>query len=149
MSTAREYFERLCRSGAVSGPVDDGVIAQAEAELDVQFPSEYRDLLENYGAVLAGGVEVYGLPRAEINDPPLWQNVVSVTKQLRKWGQAGSDRVDFVPICDDGGGVYFYLDTSVSPKTRICAVGPGVDKVLTTTALFQFFVDLSEGKVVV
>lgn len=145
MSVEREEFDRLCQAGEVSGPVDDLAIAQAESALGVQFPDEYRDLIRRYGAVLAGGVEVYGLPKVEGDTPPLWQDVVAVTKQLREWAQAGADRQSFVAICDDGTGVYFYLDTSASPATKIFAVGPGVEQAFDT-GLFRFLLDLSGGK---
>lgn len=146
MVTVHEKFERLCREGEVSGPADALAIEKAETELGVQFPPEYRAFLERFGAVLAEGVEVYGLPRTEGNDPPLWQDVVSVTKQLRQWEQAGSDRKGFVPICEDGTGVYFYLDTLMSPETKIWAIGPGVDKVVSAS-FFEFIVDLSNGEI--
>lgn len=142
----REDFELLCRRGEVSGPVSVQAIDRAQAELGVQFPIEYRGFLKEFGAVLAGGIEIYGLPDPERNDPPLWQCVVSVTRQLRDWGQAGADRAALVPISDDGTGVYFYLETAVSPETEIWAIGPGVEKVVSSS-LYDFFVDLSEGKI--
>ncbi len=148
MTTEREEFDRLCQAGEVSGPVGDLAIAQAEADLGVQFPLEYRELLQKYGAVLAGGLEVYGLPKMERNDPPLWQDVVAVTKQLRGWKQIGADRQSFIPICDDGSGVHFYLDTLASPATKIYAVGPGKEQAFETS-LFRFLLDLSGGKVIV
>ncbi|KAB2721111.1 SMI1/KNR4 family protein [Brucella intermedia] len=148
MTTEREEFDRLCQAGEVFGPVRDLAIAQAEADLGVQFPLEYRELLRNYGAVLAGGLEVYGLPNMDGNDPPLWQDVVGVTKQLREWKQVGADRESFIPICDDGRGFYFYLDTLASPATKIYAVGPGKEQAFET-GLFRFLLDLSAGKVTV
>ncbi|SUC82800.1 SMI1 / KNR4 family [Pannonibacter phragmitetus] len=148
MGMERENFEQLCRAGIISGPVDDLVIEQAESELGVQFPSEYRELLREYGAVLADGIHVYGLPKAEENDPPQWEDVVVVTKQLREWGQVGTDRQSFIPICDDGSGVYFYLDTSASPATKIHAIGPGVEQAYGA-GLFRFLLDLSAGKIVI
>lgn len=147
MTTAYEKFERLCHAGKVCGPVDNQLIAQAEADLGVKLPSEYRDIIKKYGAVLAKGVEIYGLPDGEVNDPPLWQNVVSVTRWLQKWGMPGADRKGFIPICDDGTGVYFYLDTSVSPETKIWAIGPGIDRIVSVK-LFEFVRDFSAGNIV-
>ncbi len=143
----REYFDQLCKTGEVYGPINDCEIAQAEAELGVLFPSEYHEFLRKYGAVLADGIEVYGLPKTDGSNPPLWQDVVAVTKQLRDWGQIGADRHSFIPICDDGSGVYFYLDTSSSPATKIYAVGPGVERAFDAS-LFRFLLDLSERKLV-
>lgn|SRR5690554_4032738 len=148
MTPARENFDLLCHAGQISGPADDVDIEHAEAELGVQFPEEYRDLLRTYGAVLASGVSVYGLPKAENNDPPLWQDVVAVTTQLREWEQVGTEHHSLIAISEDGFGNYFYLDTSRSPETRIWAVGPGVHKVFDTS-LFKFLLELSEGKLAV
>ncbi|WP_169197007.1 SMI1/KNR4 family protein [Devosia sp. MC1541] len=146
MSTARDRFDQLCKNGEVVGPVSDFLIYQAEAELGVNFPEEYQELLRKYGAVLANGLEVYGLPVIKEDTPPLWQNVVSVTKQLRAWQQAGADRTSFIPISDDGTGVYFYLDTSVSPATKIFALGPGVNQQFNI-GLFDFLIKLADGKI--
>lgn len=133
MKQGREDFDVLCNQGEISGPVDDTQIGKAEAELGVEFPTEYRELLRQYGAVIARGVQVYGLLPKEVNNsPPLWQDVVSVTNELRDCGQVGTERPGFIPISDDGTGVYFYLDTSEAPKTTIYAIGPGVEKKLDT-----------------
>lgn len=146
MHAVRERFDQLCRNGQVFGPVNDLAIAEAETELGVYFPTEYRELLGRYGAVLAKGIEVYGLPAVDEQAPPLWQNVVDVTKQLREWGQAGAEQHHFIPICDDGTAVYFYLDTSVSPLTKIRAFGAGIAKVFDVS-LFEFLVALADGKI--
>jgi cell wall assembly regulator SMI1 len=148
MATAREELEILCRKGEVSGPVNVTAIEQAEAELGVQFPLEYREFLKKFGAVIADGIEVYGLPNSDTNDPPMWQDVVAVTNELRNWGQAGTERKGFVPICDDGTGVYFFLDTTKSPKTEIWAIGPGVEK-MVLSSFSEFLVDLSNGKITI
>ncbi len=126
--------------------MSDLQISEAEAELGVQFPSEYHEVLRKYGAVLADGIEVYGLPKIEGNGPPLWQDIVAVTKQLREWEQVGADHESFIPICEDGSGIYFYLDTSASPATKIYAIGPGKEHKFEIS-LFRFLLDLSEGKV--
>lgn len=146
MEREREGFDLLCKAGDVSGPVEDEAIAQAEAALGVKFPTEYCEILRQYGAVVAPGLEVYGLIDKSNNDnPPLWQDVVCVTKKLRGLGQVGTEKQEFIPISDDGTGVYIYLDTSEAPRTKICAVGAGVEKVFDTD-LFSFLVDLADGK---
>ena len=141
-----EKFEKMCVSGEVSGPCSETTIHDAEAALNVSFPQQYRDFLTNFGSGLFAGIEVYGLPDPVKNDPPLWQDVVKVTKQLRGWGQAGTDNPKFVPITEDGTGVYFFLDTAASPSTKILAVGPGVERMVSSD-LFAFLVDLSEGRI--
>lgn len=146
MKLTRENFDLLCAEGEVAGPASNADIARAEAELGVKFPEEYREILLKYGAIIAPGVGVYGLiPKNVNNDPPLWQDIVSVTKELRGWGQAGAEEQNLIPISEDGTGVYFYLDTSESPKTRIVAVGPGVEKVFDAD-LFSFLTDLAAGE---
>ncbi|MBT2134742.1 SMI1/KNR4 family protein [Croceibacterium sp. LX-88] len=144
MATTFEEFDRLCRSGSFFGPVDDLTIEGAELELGVRFPSEYSDLLRTYGAILAPGIAIYGLPATGAGGPSLWQSVVSVTKQLREWKQLGAYRNKYIVISEDDFGNYIYLDTSVSPKTRICVLGPGVEKVFDTS-LFTFFLNFSRG----
>lgn len=146
MRSERESFDLLCKEGDVAGAVDGEAIERAETALGVKFPTEYRELLRQYGAVLAPGLEVYGLPpKADNDEAPIWQNVVSVTYELRRLGQVGTENQEFIPVSDDGAGVYFYLDTSKIPKTRILALGPGVEKEFDN-GLFSFLVDLAEGK---
>lgn len=143
---AKQQFDEMCAGGAVSGPSSEAEILAAEAELKVSFPQQYRDFLERFGAGLFAGIEVYGLPDPEKNDPPLWQDVVEVTKQLRDWGQAGTENPEYVPISEDGTGVYFFLDTAASPGTKVVAMGPGVERVVSSD-LFAFFIDLSERRI--
>ena len=112
MSSEKGEFVQLLKAGELSGPVDEADIARAEGKLGVEFPVEYRELLRTSGAVVADGFEIYGLfPAADDDGPPLWQDVVEVTERLRALGQAGSERKGFVPISEDGTGIYFYLDT--------------------------------------
>tara|TARA_B100000678_G_C18224542_1_gene508297 strand:+ start:3407 stop:3856 length:450 start_codon:yes stop_codon:yes gene_type:complete len=148
MNEGRKVFDILCGKGGVSGPVGDVAIERAEEELGVQFPAEYREFLRQYGAVLAPGLEVYGLlDRSNTNDPPMWQDVISITKKLRGWRQTGTEKHELIPISEDGTGVYFYLDTSEAPRTKIFAIGPGVEKVFDTD-FFSFLSDLAEGELV-
>lgn len=96
---------------------------------------------------MARGIEVYGLIPSGVNNcPPLWQNVVSVAKELRGRAQLGIDERDLIPISEDGTGVYFYLDSGEASPTKIWAIGPGVEKVFEID-LFSFFVKLSQGEI--
>jgi len=139
-------FSNLCAEGEISGPCTKEAIEKAEAVLHLRFRDQYRHFLANFGSMLASGIEIYGLPDPIKNDPPLWQDVVTVTKQLRDWEQAGSDNPAYVPIAEDGTGVYFFLDTREAPNTKVIAVGPGVE-VEVSDDLFEFAVDLSQGKI--
>lgn len=140
-------FESLCRLGEVSGPVSFEAIAHAEEALEVRFPNEYKEFLNEFGAACFDGMEIYGLPDPEKNDPPLWQSVIHVTQQLRKLGQVEADKKILVPFSDDGTGVYFYFDTAVSPDTRVWAIGPGLERIVASS-LYDFVIDMTAaGKV--
>lgn len=52
-------------------------ITDAELQLRVSFADEYKDYLANFGAVMADGIELTGIAKAE------YRNVVSVTKKER------------------------------------------------------------------
>jgi cell wall assembly regulator SMI1 len=147
-SEMKEEFDQLCSAGETSGPCTEKQIADAELELKVQLPSQYRSFLSEYGAVVANGVELYGLPNIGADEMPLWQDVVKVKKQLVDWGQAGSENPSFVPITEDGTGVYFYLDASSAPETKIIAVGAGIEKTVSSD-LFEFAVQMSKGEVAI
>jgi hypothetical protein len=105
--TGKIKFEKACAVSEVSGPVSDELINSAQSELGVNFPEEYVEFLREFGAVIVSGAQVYGIPYHEKNNPPLWQNVVLVTRQLRDLKQAGTERANFIAISDDGTGVYF------------------------------------------
>lgn len=142
----KQKFEEMCAGGEVFGPVPEAAVAAAEADLNVRFPEQYRDFLQGFGSGLFKGTEIYGLPDPEKNDPPLWQDVTKVTKQLREWGQAGTENPAYIPITDDGTGIYFFLDTTASPRTKVVAIGPGVERTVSSD-LFAFIVELSEGRI--
>ncbi len=52
-------------------------IIDAELQLRVSFADEYKEYLANFGAIMADGVELTGIAKAE------YRNVVSVTKKER------------------------------------------------------------------
>lgn len=145
MDKHRQAFEALCVAGKCAGPATESVIQQAEQQLGTNFPEEYREFLKKNGALVSRGVELYGLPDAAKNDPPIWQNVVEVTSNLRTLGQLGSDDLYLIPFSDDGSGVYYFFDTRESPATKIVALGPGVDSVVGGS-LFEFVANLKAGR---
>jgi hypothetical protein len=138
-------FDDLCTQGNFSGPASEQAIGQAQNELKVVFPQEYKEFLERYGAVLIPGAEIFGLPDTSKNSPPLWNDVISVTLNLREQRQYGSENVSFIPIAEDGTGVYFFLNTHASPRTEILAIGLGVNK-LVSSSLYEFVLDLAGGR---
>jgi hypothetical protein len=129
VNSSHHKIQGLCEMA--SGPVGDDAIRQAERELGVVFPREYRELLSEFGSIIGKGFEVYGLPASTDDEPPVWRHVVRVNKQLRLLRQGGTERSGFVAISDNGMGVYFFLDTSSSPETSIWAVGPGIDRMVS------------------
>lgn len=105
---------------------------------------EHKDFLSNYGAMLVNGAEVYELPAFSSENPPLWQSVVEVTRRLRSLTQVGAERYSLIPIAYDGMDTYFFIDTSASPETRILALGPNVEK-LVSSDLYGFIADFAAG----
>lgn len=137
-------FDDLCATGAVAGPCNEEQIKEAERVLGISFPKQYRSFLSKYGAVVAEGFELFGLPATVGDEPPLWQDVVNVRNQLVEWRQDGSEFPSYVPISEDGTGIYFFLDAGAAPDTKILAVGAGIRKVVSSD-LFEFAVNLSRG----
>lgn len=149
MIKAKEEFENLCKEGEISGRVSEKTITKAERDLGVFFPAEYRDFLLTYGSVLVPGISVYGLQVKEEKEdaPPLWENVVSITNNLRNSGEISAKYLANVAFGEDGFGNYFLLDTSASPKTKIRILGPGINEVLDL-GFFEFLVGFAKGDLV-
>ena len=59
-------------------PATETQISDAELQLRVQFSDEYSDYLAAFGAIMADGIELTGITKAE------YRNVVSVTKKERE-----------------------------------------------------------------
>lgn len=145
MSTVTEQFHELCKSGIVAGPPLTSQIIEAEAVLEVAFPDQYRTFLQEYGAVVAQCIEIYGVIDPVKNDPPMWHHVVETALKLRAWRQSGSENKNFIPISDDGMGVYFYIDASSGSSAEVWAIGPGIEQVVASN-LYEFAISYSCGK---
>ena len=117
------------------------MIAAAERELGVEFPSSYRWFLSTYGAAVCDGFEVAGLFEGGHEDePPLWSHVVTSTLQLRRAAR-GNLPSAYVAISDDGGDYKFYLDTSRRDSRNECPVvvlGPGAEDVTIAEEFSEF-----------
>jgi len=120
------------------------MIAEAEGNLGIIFPAEYREFLEEFGAIIAQGIEIYGVLPLELDGPPMWQSVVEVAKALTSLKQAGTERRPLLPISDDGLGVYFFMDTSVAKNAEVLAIGPGVERKVANK-LDEFALALASG----
>jgi cell wall assembly regulator SMI1 len=132
----KTLFERC----DVAGPATSEAIATAEAELEVRFPPQYRGFLLTHGAALCDGFEIAGLFQDAADEPPLWSNVVTRTKRLRK-ASGGSIPNHFVAVADDGGDYKFYLDTSRRDDFDECPVvvlGPGADEIVVAHSFAEF-----------
>lgn len=138
-------FYALCNEGYFPGPASDQEIQVAEATLGVNFPRDYLDVLKTYGAVVADGFAIYGLPDPEKNDPPLWQNVVLVTKKLRESKQIGAEVGSLIAISDNGFGGYVFLDTFSQDEYRILVMGPDISRVYDMS-LFDFCLEVASGR---
>jgi hypothetical protein len=114
----------------VAGPATPEMIADAERQLGVSFPSSYRWFLARYGAAVCKGFCVAGLFEATNEaETPYWPHVVTRTLQLRRAGD-GHLPVAYVSISDDGGDYKYYLDTSRQTGEDECPVvvlGPGAE----------------------
>jgi len=110
----------------------------AEAQLGVVLPHEYREFVQNFGAGLLPGVEIFGLPDPVRNNPPIFTDVIALTKRLRQRNQAGAERPDLLPISEDGTGIYFFISGCNGGSTEVIAIGPGVEQVIAPS--FQSFV---------
>ncbi len=59
-------------------PASDTQITDAELQLRVSFAEEYKDYLSEFGAIMADGIELSGIAKAE------HRNVVALTKKERE-----------------------------------------------------------------
>lgn len=144
MAATNENFRKFCEASLTAGGASPSQIANAESSLGVVFPKSYRAFLEEFGAMIANGFEVFGIIESEKNSPPMWQQVVDVTSQLRRLGQVGTERSHLVPISEDGLGVYFFLNTNCSGNGEVLAIGLGVDEVIAED-LESFAVRMNSG----
>jgi len=98
------------------GEVDEAMVVQAEQELGVKFPPSYRAYLRYLGAARLLGYDFDGLPdnsmfTGDNPDTPCFLNVVEHTSLFREEVSYFTDTM--VYLTDNGGPVFFCLDTSV------------------------------------
>lgn len=68
------------------GPIDEDVIAQAENDLNIAFPSSYKEIVKQYGVISAGTDEIFGLGVSG------YLNVVESTKEERTLANGELDK---------------------------------------------------------
>lgn len=117
-----KIFDWVLAESHVFGQVDEQSIENAEQVLQITFPNQYKYLLKNFGAIINDACEIYGLPIAQENECPLWQNVIEVNQGLRKRQQIGTENHHFIAISDDGMDTYYFLDTQNVHNAPIWAI---------------------------
>lgn len=77
---------------------------------------------------------------------PYWQNVVHVTKKLRKLKQIGTENSYFIPISSDELYTNFFLNTQKPDETEIWLINP-FEKYIISLDLYDSIEKMTAGKV--
>ncbi len=93
-------------------------ITDAELQLRVSFPEEYKEYLKTYGAIMADGIELAGIAKAE------HRNVVSLTKKERELNSKVPNtmyviedpHIDGIIIWQDTNGDIYKTSPDSEPK---------------------------------
>ena len=121
----------------VAGPIPEAHICDAEKQLNVTFPDEYRSFIAAHGAFLGNGLELYGLTSEEDEELGFFCNVVQQTKLLRTTPNTDVDQ-RYITISSDGMGVDFLIDSATREGLLIVAYGTGFDFVEVANSLDEF-----------
>ena len=102
-------------------------IVQAEQQIGVPFPDDYRQFLSRYGGAMVGPYPIFGLRPVEVMDVDLW-SVLDVTRHYRSQEVPGTDHWAIIsmdhagnPIGMDRDGVIWIHDHDfggLSPLAR-------------------------------
>ena len=99
-------------------PASDTQITDAELQLRVSFTEEYKDYLSEFGAIMADGIELSGIAKAE------HRNVVALTKKERELNPKVPNTmyvientcVDGIIIWQDTKGDIYQTQPNMEPK---------------------------------
>lgn len=99
-------------------PASKNQITDAELQLRVSFADEYKDYLYEFGAIMADGIELSGIAKAE------HRNVVNLTKMERELNPKVPNTmyvientcVDGIIIWQDTKGEVFQTQPNMAPK---------------------------------
>ncbi len=99
-------------------PASDTQITDAELQLRVSFADEYKDYLSEFGAIMADGIELSGIAKAE------HRNVVAMTKKERELNPKVPNTmyvientcVDGIIIWQDTKGMIYQTQPNTEPK---------------------------------
>lgn len=138
--------ESILASSYKPGGASIEMIESAEQELKVRFPVAYRAFLERYGAAMGVGFEIAGLFESDNSKPPMWKNIVLVTKQTRRALQGWLPDT-LLPISSDGASLTFYIDANGKEACPVIAYGPGVDGLNVAESFEEFVVKASTGEI--
>ncbi len=138
------------------GPVPEGDIEAAEREMGLTrpLPPTYRTFLRHFGAAICNKHDIAGLSDTRHDGPkfPYWDNVIDSSEAL--WNTPsrglGVDR-HLIYLTSNGGGIYYYLDTSATDADGECSVvvlGPGYPGVVVGANFLDFLrkLDATEGE---
>ncbi|MFN3688931.1 SMI1/KNR4 family protein [Salinarimonas sp.] len=140
---AKDRFRELCQQGISPGPASEESIRSIETQLGIRFPRDYREFLQEFGACILDGLEIYGIIERDM-DQQLWQNVGQVAQHFYEFDLNYKNRA-LIPITEDGTGCYSCINANKSRETEIVAIGPGVDSVISYE-FFEFVLALKENK---
>jgi hypothetical protein len=128
-------YERIFGTGGedIFGPRSEEAIVAAERELGLTFPRTLRIFFRRLGAAFGvGGVTLYGLPDTRDTDEemPQFLNVIDQTDTIRQSYYGAPPRPhEWINLGSDGGGLFFYIDTSrknADGDSPVLIEGPGV-----------------------
>ena len=91
---------------AFVGPIQEQLVTQAEQELALRFPPEYRQFLLTFGSGSVSSESFIGLGGAQ------HLNIVWLTQKLRQKPILRPFPIQLLPIRTDGFGNYDCIDTS-------------------------------------
>ena len=98
------------------GPIQEQLVFQAEQELTLRFPPEYRQFLLTFGSGSISSESFIGLGGAQ------HLNIVWLTQTLRKKPTPRPFPVELIPIRTDGFGNYDCIDTSTTSTSGEYAI---------------------------
>lgn len=121
----------------VAGPIPEARIRDAEKQLNLTFPDEYRAFISAHGAFLGNGLELYGLTSEDDDEMGFFCSVVQQTKLLTTTPNTDVNQ-SYIAISSDGMGVDFLIDSATREGLLIVAYGAGFDFIEVANSLDEF-----------
>lgn len=113
MKEESEFYLQEFQKKIFYGPISFEKLKEAENNLGLNLPKNYKDFLLNYGCGLCGQVEVFGL--GDLNEMKKHyylpkSSFVEETLEFREY--YGGEYTDFIVIGQDGCGNYILLNVN-------------------------------------